>query len=386
VDRLLYVIAHTTDLPGMRRYYRDQVGLEIEQDNPNWVDFRTGGARLGIMSAQPGRPVEIELSFHAPDLDARVAALRGHGVEFLGDIRQIPFGRVAHLRDPEGNLVSLYAPHHVPRALEAEPRLVAIVNADDLAGTVSFYRDVLGLELAGEAEGWVEFETGDTRLAVHRRAHGEDHPDHAAQPVVHGFEVSNLDRAAASMRSSGLHFTTAPTDADFGPFAEAEDPEGNIVLFREPAVEPALEEVLAAAYEDDGPARIAIRKPVKKQSKAISRIVVRPEYRPHKPAARKAEAAAASAPAKPKPRAARAAGVRGAGPAGARRKPKTTRDVKRAKAKPAVGRSKKAVRKVLAQKKRATAAASRGKPVKRAAKGRARPRARAAARRGSGRR
>lgn len=366
MDRLLYVIAFTTEFEEMKRFYRDQVGLETGQDNPFWVDFRTTGARFALMAVHPGMTKEVELSLHAPHLDETVAALRARGVPFIGDVKRIPFGRVAHLRDPEGNLVSLYAPDQVPDELEGGPRLVALVNAADFAGTTAFYRDTLRLPVADEAEGWIEFETGGTRLAVHRRARGDDHPDHAEPRVVFGVEFPDLDDAAARMRARGLRFSTAPTDADFGPYAEAVDPEGAVVLFREPATEPTLEERLAAPFDDDDtPARIAIRKPVNKQSKAISRIVAKPEYKASRKAAKPKQAAAKAAAAKPKPKVARAASTRGAGPEGARKKPKTTRDVKRAKAKPATGRAKKAAVRAGAGKKRAVARASKARPVKR---------------------
>ncbi len=363
MDRLLYVIVHTTDLEATTRFYRDQLGLETAQQNPHWVDYRTGGARLGTLEVHPGMACEIEVSLHAPDLESTVESLRARGVRFMGEIKTIPFGRVAHLRDPNGTLISLYAPLQVPHMLEGPMALTLTINADDFNTTAAFYRDVLRLGVADEHPGWIEFETGGTRLAVHRRARGGDAPEHAVQKVVAGFEVANLDDAAAATRARGLHFSTAPTDADFGPYAEATDPEGNVVVLREPALEPTLEEVLAEGYDDgDAPARIAIRKPVHKQSKAMSRVVIKPDYKPRKKAAPKPAADAARAERKTA-----VASKRGAGPQGARLKPKTTRDVKRAKAKPAAGRAKKASARTAVGKKRAVARASKTRPVKKAA-------------------
>jgi predicted enzyme related to lactoylglutathione lyase len=358
VDRLLYVIVFTTDLGGTTRFYRDQLGLEVAQDTPYWVDYRTGGARLGTMAVHPGMACEIEVSLHAPDLEKTVASLKARGVSFMGDIKEIPFGRVAHLRDPDGTLLSLYAPRQVPFMLEDAPRSTLIINADDFAGTVAFYRDTLGLEVAGEDRGWVEFDTGVTRLAVHRRPRSGDHPDHATQKVVFGLEVEDLGRAAAEARRRGLHFSTAPTDSDFGPYAEAIDTEGNLVVLREQAAPPSLDDVLAEPFDDDEtPARIAIRKPVNKQSKAMSRVVLKPEYKAKKkPAARGAT---------PK-RARDVVSARGTGPAGTRVKPKTQRDTTRAKAKPAAGRARKASDRAATGKKSAAARASKARPVKRA--------------------
>ncbi len=361
MDRLLYVIAHTTDFDSMKRFYRDQLGLAQDQDNEYWADFLTAGARLAVMGVHPGMACEIEIALHAPELDAIVAALRARGASFMGEVKTSPHGRLAHLRDPNGTLIALYAPNRPHEPLEGPMALTLIINADDFAGTVAFYRETLRLPVAAEQDGWVEFATGGTRLAVHRRRRGGDHPDHAEQKVVIGFQVADLDRAAAELRSRGLHFSTAPTDEEFGAYAEALDPEGSVVLFREPAPEPALEEVLAEAFDDgDSPARTAIRKPVNKNSKAMSRVVVKPEYKPKRAAGRHAA---------PSARKQAAASTRGAGPVGTRLKPKTTRDVKRAKSKPASGRAQKASARSAAGKKRAVARASKSRPVKHAAKG-----------------
>jgi len=78
------------------------------------------------------------------------------------------------------------------------------------------------------------------------------------------------------------------------------------------------------------------------------------------------------------------ASPRGTGPAGTRVKPKRKHDSKRARAKPAIGRLRKAERKTFKSQKQAIAGASKRKPVKRAS--RARVAKRGTARRGSGRR
>jgi hypothetical protein len=58
--------------------------------------------------------------------------------------------------------------------------------------------------------------------------------------------------------------------------------------------------------------------------------------------------------------------ARGSGEAGTRRKPKSTKDPKRAKAKPAVGSSKESSRRSLATQTRAAARKSKARPVKKA--------------------
>jgi hypothetical protein len=73
--------------------------------------------------------------------------------------------------------------------------------------------------------------------------------------------------------------------------------------------------------------------------------------------------------------------VRGEGLHGARRTPIHSSDPERVKLRPAAGHLKKAARRTLDRKKKAVAAASRSKPLKRASASGTKPQKRAAARR-----
>ena len=170
---------------------------------------------------------------------------------------------------------------------------------------------------------------------------------HHSQPVSFGFAVNDLISWVDDARMRGVQFLSAPSDEGFGLMADAIDPDGNVITIREPAPAESLEEKLAEEFEDDkAPHQVAIRKPVKKGARAVSRVVVKPEYTTsRKSSARKKTASAASAK--------------------TRAKAKTkTKHVPLA-----MGRLKKAEINTLKQKKRAVAKASRSKPVKRAAGG-----------------
>jgi catechol 2,3-dioxygenase-like lactoylglutathione lyase family enzyme len=55
-----------------------------------------------------------------------------------------------------------------------------VLYVRDMQRAVNFYRDVLGLELAFESEGWTTFRTGACTLALHattRREPGAGEPD-----------------------------------------------------------------------------------------------------------------------------------------------------------------------------------------------------------------
>jgi hypothetical protein len=223
---------------------------------------------------------------------------------------------------------------------------------------VSFYRDRIGLHVVREAPHWVEFDTGLTRLAVHGRPAGADHPRHAEEAVTVAIESDDLTVWADAMRRRGIHFVTTPVLEEFGVYAEVADPDGRIVVLRETPLPTTLEEELAEPYEDDGPHRVAIRKPVKKGSAAVSVLMIKPHYKTKKVEKRR----------RPSGTTRTVSSVRGAGPDHTRLTPRKTADEKKARVKPAQGRLKKAEIRGFAQKKRAVATASKRRPVKRAAK------------------
>lgn len=116
------------------RFWRDNVGLKISfgTENGPYASFETGPGELAIyglamMEDAIGEPRsdgqrgadQVVLSFAVDDVDAETASLEGRGVGFVSPPTDQPtWGiRVAHFRDPDGNLVELYAP--LPRQAAA---------------------------------------------------------------------------------------------------------------------------------------------------------------------------------------------------------------------------------------------------------------------------
>jgi len=361
MSSLSEVIVFTPNLQSMKEFYETGVGLAAADAGPQRVHLDTAGTILTLHGGAPdsGAPErEIELAFETLSIDADVERLRARGVE-VGAVHADGSGQRVSFRDLDGTPLSLRSGGSAREDNGGERPALAtvIVNCRDLLAAVVFYRDRMGLKVAYEAPHWVEFETGDTRLALHARPSGQNHPLHAAQRVACCLETPDLDTWVDEMRARGLHFATAPIEEEFGLYAEALDPDGNVVV----RPEPSIEEELAEAFEsDEVPHLVAIRKPVLKGGKAVSRVALRPEYNESRTARIRPEP---GLKALPEPR---AASVRGGGPERTRQKPKTASDTRRVKAKPAVGRSKKAAQKAATRQKSAGAEAGKSKPVKRA--------------------
>jgi catechol 2,3-dioxygenase-like lactoylglutathione lyase family enzyme len=370
------VIAFTSDVDEMKRFYQEGIGLRPAMDSPAFVPFENdGGASLSLLAVRPDQRREIELCFGTDDIETDVDALRGHGIEFVTEIRDQEFGRTVHFRDPDGNLISLLEskrPTAKPRRAAGEggrggatavatavaPKLASvIVRSRDYAAARLFYRDRLALVVDDESDHGVRLDAGGTTIEI---VHANQTTDPSPSIAI-GLDVPDLVDWADEARDRGVHFATVPGDEGDGEFAEALDPEGNLLAFREPREQPAPEEQFALQFDDDTtPHQAAIRTTVKKKAKAVSRVALKPER--SEPAGRSRSKAAA------RRSTLAVSSARGTGPAGTRKKPKRLADPKRARSLPAVGRLKKAERRTLESKKVSVANSSKGKPVKRTAK------------------
>jgi len=365
--RLTSVIVSTRRFTEMQSYYADRVGLStIGTPSDHWLEFDAGGASLALLRMDDEGAQGMALRFHSDDLAADVAVLSARGVAFEGPIRDFGAGRFAEFRDPEDNLVGLLQPHE--EATERRHVVDRVVlSCKDFAATVHYYREKVGLRPTVESDHWVEFDTGTSRLALHPRRRDVDHPPHTDQNITVVFQSDDLMDWVEAMRSREVHFATAPIEEDFGLYAEAADPDGYMVVFREPPPPLSIEEELAEAFEEeDAPHQVAIRKPAQKPSRAGGLIAGR-----RKRARREAAESSTATASRPVPEASKKLDVvapRGTGEAGARRKPKRIHDPKRAKAKPSIGSLREAERNTIKQKKRSVARASKGKPVKAAVK------------------
>lgn len=83
----------------------------------------------------------------------------------------------------------------------------AIKFVSDMDAAVAFYRDTLGLTPAFQSPFWSEFDTGQTRLALHPAS--EDNP---AGSVQLGLGTADIDNFYAAGQAQGLAFTSPPTD------------------------------------------------------------------------------------------------------------------------------------------------------------------------------
>ncbi len=104
--------------------------------------------------------------------------------------------------------------------------------SEDLHNLLPFYRDMLGLKVVHESEGFVvlgedQSDWPTLGLGTHSEVHGRN-PDPARHMV--GFETDDLTAESQRLKEAGVEFIEEPTEygADMS-IATLKDPEGNLV-------------------------------------------------------------------------------------------------------------------------------------------------------------
>lgn len=118
------------DYDGAIEFYVEALGFELVEDSPSltndgrpkrWVVVRPPGATTGLLLAQADNERQrtavgtqfagrVGLLLRVDDFEASHRRMLDHGVEFLGEPRNEPYGRVAVFVDVAGNKWDLLGP------------------------------------------------------------------------------------------------------------------------------------------------------------------------------------------------------------------------------------------------------------------------------------
>jgi catechol 2,3-dioxygenase-like lactoylglutathione lyase family enzyme len=123
-------------------FFVGALGFELVEDSPalttvdarpkRWVVVRPPGAQTGLLLAQADGERQsavvgeqfagrVGLFLRVGDFDAAYERMRGAGVEFVGEPRSEPYGRVVVFRDVAGNRWDLLGPLASGATEEGEP-------------------------------------------------------------------------------------------------------------------------------------------------------------------------------------------------------------------------------------------------------------------------
>ena len=112
-----------------------------------------------------------------------------------------------------------------------------MVIVSDMARSVEFYRDKLGIPLKFESPEWTEFQTGTTTLALHgggiRLNRREVARIKMPAPVRSVSTFQDLDKTYEELKAKGINFVMPPTEREGEgiKLAVCVDPDGLPVSF-----------------------------------------------------------------------------------------------------------------------------------------------------------
>ena len=107
------VVIYAKDLERMVRFYRDVLGLKVEQQTEHYVELRAGGG--ADIALHAGREGDFRndrhwfIEFRVEDIEGAMQELHARGVE-VGEIAERWWGKMAGFEDPEGNRLELEQP------------------------------------------------------------------------------------------------------------------------------------------------------------------------------------------------------------------------------------------------------------------------------------
>jgi catechol 2,3-dioxygenase-like lactoylglutathione lyase family enzyme len=117
VEQVDFVSVLTQDIARARTFYGETLGLPIETEGENDLEFTLGQVTLDVFDpssiGQEFAPSPAGIAIRVGDVATERAALESKGVRFDGDIIDTGVCHFAFFKDPDGNALMLhrrYAP------------------------------------------------------------------------------------------------------------------------------------------------------------------------------------------------------------------------------------------------------------------------------------
>ena len=105
--RITYSIIVVSDMKRSVGFYRDQLGLPLRFESPDWTEFNTEGATLALHTGSAGEPGTARPGMSVPDLDAFHARMTGLAVTCVQPPKEVFGARIAQYVDPDGLTLSV---------------------------------------------------------------------------------------------------------------------------------------------------------------------------------------------------------------------------------------------------------------------------------------
>jgi predicted enzyme related to lactoylglutathione lyase len=101
--RLTFAIKYVDDMDSAVAFHRDQLGLVLKFQSPQWTEFATGETTLALHEATADKPAgSVQLGFGVPDVDAFYREREAAGVTFTQPPEAMHGAKIGRFLDSEG--------------------------------------------------------------------------------------------------------------------------------------------------------------------------------------------------------------------------------------------------------------------------------------------
>lgn len=121
-DYPVYATLPTGDVERLRRFYEDVLGFQIREESPGGITYQAGEGTYFAITRSSGKASgsHTQMGFAVANIKTIVAELRARGAVFeayetpktVDGVAEMPAGRAAWLKDPDGNLIGMIELHH----------------------------------------------------------------------------------------------------------------------------------------------------------------------------------------------------------------------------------------------------------------------------------
>jgi catechol 2,3-dioxygenase-like lactoylglutathione lyase family enzyme len=105
---LCYTIKYVRDMDQSVRFFRDELGLTLRFQSPQWTEFETGPTTLALHEASDEHPAgSCELGFRVADIGSFYSEKSGKGIRFTSPPTSLHGQQLAKFVDADGAQCSL---------------------------------------------------------------------------------------------------------------------------------------------------------------------------------------------------------------------------------------------------------------------------------------
>lgn len=106
----MHTIFYSKNAEAVRAFFRDVLGFPAVDAGHGWLIFAAPPAEVAVHPEEKSGHIEVYLM--CKNVDQAIEALKKKGVEFAAPPREQGWGRLTHLKLPDGQNLGLYEPHH----------------------------------------------------------------------------------------------------------------------------------------------------------------------------------------------------------------------------------------------------------------------------------